>query len=668
MDDNFWWKRHPWRCIQTNLREIDMEDICAETYVETLKGFSANIAIINVGGIIASYPTKLDSHFQSEYLHGDSLKQIIGRCHEEDIRVIARMDFSKIRHQVFERHPDWAYRTADGKIVNYNGDVHTCSCSEYQLDYSYQIVGEVLDQLPIDGIMFNLGGFNEHDYSYNEYGICHCDRCREKFRQAFGLDLPRTKDMGDETYRKYLLFKSQVIRKSTTRMARFIKTRRPDVAVNRFDFKRLESNTEYRRPLPFFQYSASSNNRVARGVSGRLRCSNASVDFIGYFYRHVAVNAQCQKLRLYQNLANSGNLDYYLIGRPDNHLDRTGFEAVRDVYRFHERNEESYRGPFDSPASILLVKSTIWGRKEEERGWVRALTENHLLFDEVLEEDLCGASLDRYTTIVIPDIPRISGSVERQLEQFAERGGTVIVVGESGIYDEEYNIRSLPFPRLLGRSAIIGTDHSMVSSMLLDNTHDQTFSHMVDTDVLMLGDSYIHATYTADTKRCLSLVPPHDFGPPERCYFTKVTDEPGVTVHEIGNGHGVFVPWYPGTLYLREGYDNTLFFLQDLLLQIAGEKPVAKDASPMVEVTYLQSRDKQFSLVQLVNGTGHFGTSFFRPVPIEGIAVSLPCPLPVTGARSLVTGSPIPVIREAGKVSFVVLRLDEFESIRLEHR
>ncbi|TVR53400.1 MAG: hypothetical protein EA426_17910, partial [Spirochaetaceae bacterium] len=73
-------------------------------------------------------------------------------CHAAEIRVIARTDFSKVRRPIYEKHPDWAYKTAGGKIVDYNGDVHVCMNGEYQQKYALEIIREVLETLRIDGI------------------------------------------------------------------------------------------------------------------------------------------------------------------------------------------------------------------------------------------------------------------------------------------------------------------------------------------------------------------------------------------------------------------------------------------------------------------------------------------------------------------------------------
>ena len=170
----YWWKEIPWRYIQTNLRQIDMQDMDAEAYVAELKKFDATITMINTSGILASYPTKLKYHPQSPYLQADSVKKMIDVCHREGIRVIARTDFSKIRREVYEQHPEWAYRTPEGDIVDYNGDVHACINGGFQREYMLEILRETLTELPVDGIYFNMAGYQTRDYSGVYHGICHC--------------------------------------------------------------------------------------------------------------------------------------------------------------------------------------------------------------------------------------------------------------------------------------------------------------------------------------------------------------------------------------------------------------------------------------------------------------------------------------------------------------
>jgi len=160
-----WWETTPWREIQMNLREIDMIDIRAAQIVADLQAFKATVFMINTAGIIASYPTALPFHFQSPYLQGDSLAQIIDACHAAQIRVVARTDFSKVRRPIYEQHPDWAYNSPTGQVIDYHGDIAVCLNGGYQQEFMFQIIEELLTELPFGGIFFNMSGYQTRDYS-----------------------------------------------------------------------------------------------------------------------------------------------------------------------------------------------------------------------------------------------------------------------------------------------------------------------------------------------------------------------------------------------------------------------------------------------------------------------------------------------------------------------
>ena len=661
-----WWEDYAWRQIQTNLREIDMTDINAQRYVESLTAFGATVAMINVGGILASYETELPFHYQSNYLTGDSLLQIIKSCHAAGIRVVARTDFSKIRRPIYEQHPDWAYRTAEGKIVDYNGDVHACVCGGFQQEAAFSILQEICAKLPIDGLFINMGGFQTRDYSYHEHGICWCAACRQGFRAFAGLELPRRADMHDPVYRRYRLFQQSVLTAHKQKLIETVRAINPQIAINGTDFFRMESNTEYRRPLPYWQYSASSNTRCLRGIPGGRVVSNTSVDFIGFYYRHVAVSAAQQKLRMWQNLANLGNLDYYLIGRLDNHEDRTGYAGIRDVFRFAQEHEQDYKG-LRSHADVLVLRSHEWSDASEERGWVRALTENHLFFDEALEADLLAYSLEKYKAVIIPGIQVLSQEAVRKLDAFAQCGGCVIVSGNAARYDENFD----PYERLplqcLGIRHEMARSEEMLSAMMkLSPADKKVFAAFTDCEVVCFGERYHYCTYEDTVHAYMRLIPPHPYGPPERCFYSQVTDLPGITANDYGRGKGVYIPWDIGKLYCREGYENTFFVLRGVLEGIADLKSAAQELSPMVEVTAAAHEDGAIALVQLVNTSGHFGTSYFPPVPIERVQITIPCDKRVCRALRLTNGEEISYEQHAGSALLHIGRLEEFEAVRLE--
>ncbi|MDF1515868.1 MAG: beta-galactosidase trimerization domain-containing protein, partial [Anaerolineae bacterium] len=441
-----WWQSKQWRLIQTNMREIDMRDIDARQVVKDLQAFKANVVMVNAAGIIASYPTKLPFHFQSPFLTGDSLHDILDACHAAGIRVFARTDFSKVRRPIYEQHPDWAYQSPLGKVVDYNGDIHVCINGPYQQVYALRIIEELLNTHDFDGIFFNMGGYQTRDYSGNYHGICHCQHCRRRFDEMFGLTLPDSEDIGDPVFRIYTRFKQETLHAHHAKVYKYISERWPHICIaNHTEFGRgfirQESNTGIERPLPHWQYNASDNTKWAVTSFPDMVSSNTTVDFIDFPYRHVTVSPYQQSLRLAQNLANGGALDYYLIGRLDNHEDRSGYNGIQELFQFHAAHEAIYTANH-SLADVLLIKAHE--NVPEYRGWFRVLTEGHYLFDAVRLDAALDIDWLRYKLIVVPGITAISDDLADRLDAFAYNGGTVLATGQSGFSDMFFDRRAEP--------------------------------------------------------------------------------------------------------------------------------------------------------------------------------------------------------------------------------
>jgi len=137
--DTTWWNRAPYRLVQTNLRETDA-GMDVDAYVQSMADASASIVLINVGGIVANYPTQLPYHFRNTFMKGDLVGDLIKGLHARGIKVIGRFDFSKINESLAFKKPEWLYVSAAGKNVNYNGQVHTCINGGYQQEYSKEIL------------------------------------------------------------------------------------------------------------------------------------------------------------------------------------------------------------------------------------------------------------------------------------------------------------------------------------------------------------------------------------------------------------------------------------------------------------------------------------------------------------------------------------------------
>lgn len=427
-----WWHNYPWRMIQTNLRETDMADIDADTYAQQLADYGATVVTLNAAGIIASYQTSLGFQTQSPYLTGSSLRQLIDACHSRGIRVIARMDFSKLRLPIYEQHPDWAYRDKDGQIVNYNGNVQACPNGLYQKEKSLEILREVLTTHPFDGVFCNMSGFLVVDYSGVYHGPCHCENCRRLFKEQYGLEIPEKDNPKDPDYKKYAAFKSACIKSQKQRLIETVRSISPDLAINGVDYVRTESGTEI-GILPW-PYSASSNARQSAGPLRLRPADNASVDFMGFRYRDSSVSAPLLALRQWQNLANAGSTSLYIMGHLGNHKDLTALAASRPAFSFHKAHESLFCG-LQSAARLLLVRRPVMARTDPEGyGWIRILTESHIPFDEIRIAELTPDILARYDTVVLPGVQQLPAAQAAMVDSFVQSGGTVIDTGACILY------------------------------------------------------------------------------------------------------------------------------------------------------------------------------------------------------------------------------------------
>lgn len=643
-----WWKGYPWRMVQTNFREIDMDGINAEDFAQSLADMNATVVTLNAGGILASYESRLPYHTVSKHLSGSSLLEIVEACHRKNIRVIARMDFSKIPSAVYEQHPDWAFRTADGGVIEQNGFVQTCQNSEYQQEKVMEILTELLTTHPFDGVYCNMSGFVATDYSGKIYGFCTCDRCKAGFKAAFKLDAPTKMDMRDPVTMRYMGFQACSGKKLRTKMNSVIKAINPDIAVDKVDYLRTESHTDIGEPI--WVYSASSNSRQTVGMG--LVSDNASADFMGFRYRESSVSPGVMELRQWQNLANSGAVSLFVMGRLDNHRDTSFVEGTKKVFDFHKANEKLLT-KLRNAAEVLLVSKAQQGRSDAESyGWIRALSASHIPFAEIKSSGITEAALEGKKVVILADVKDMNADHAAVLDAFAAKGGIVVASGDSGVRGNAESLKCLGIEKLMGKQ------RELMSTVFTVGEEDKAvFTRSSVSPVIAPGAEITKAQYMSEVKKYLRTEPEPMFGPPEVCYAKEKTDAPGVTVSICGEGKGIFIPWSCGSFYHNEGYTNTLNFMQDVLFNLCGIENIAPKLHPSVELVL--SKAENATVVSLINASGYFGNSFFEPVLMADIELKIPCRF--TKVKALNGGE---VTFDNGTVRLD--KLNDFEMIVLE--
>ena len=590
-----WWLDEPIRFIQTNLSETN-STVDPKALVAAVAEFRANTFLMNMGGIVAQYPTRVDFHYPSAFLPPgrDLFGEVLREARARRIRVVGRFDLSKTQKPVFDAHPEWFFKRANGEPAIYNGLYSVCINGDYYRRHALAILAEALERYEVDGLFFNMFGNPASDYSGRPMGPCHCDACQSRYQARYGRRVPAAVDPDYQT------FMTDSSREVAAAIAELIHRKRPTAAFLTYikdhtDGIMSESNTAIGRALPLWPYSASDNVNRALGSEPGKMAFNLSMSFVDYPWRYAHVPQSEMQLRLYQNMAHGGPPALAIVG-PMNQEDRNALIAAKPVFEWHAAHEDLYVGQRNAARVLLLAG----GETASYRGFFRLLTEQHIPF--VVSENLrwLDDPARRFDLVIAPSRP------PQELERYVRDGGRLLVAG----------LVPPPVP--------IGSVGRRTTTQGYWRVHDPAFlPSLKDTNLIFIDGEYVELNPL--DKPLLTLIPTAMFGPPEKVWSDKKeTSIPGLTFQNHEKGRVAYIPWDVGGLYYRHssaGHAGLMADVVDRLLPNA--RQLRSNAHPLVEITLMQQPARNRTLVHLVNVTGHSGTAYFPPVELRDIRVDL---------------------------------------------
>ncbi|WP_157895495.1 alpha-amylase family protein [Rhizobium sp. LCM 4573] len=672
-----WWRRTQ-RIVQTNLRLTD-GTLDPERLAADVAAFGATAMLFNVGGIFAWYPTELGLQAKNPMLQGDLLRRMIDAAHRHDIRFIGRYDLSKATRIAYDAHPEWFCRDREGHAFEYNGTYQACVNGGWYHHQGVQVLKESLGRYDIDGLFFNMFGYLSTDYSYRQYGLCHCENCRREFHAFSGEELPQRADVSDRLYRAYLRFQEITSRALSEEICDVVKSVRPGVAVSnmgrRSDFFRGEVNRRLDRPHPEWVHLSGEEARNFRSLGGgHTRYSSALTHFVDFPWRYSAETGAAQALRLAQQLANGADPHYYFMGKLDQ-ADRKPLPAVRAIFDYHRDNEALY-GDLESAARVALYTSHKSRRYHPRsgasiaafRGAYRALVDAGIAFDTI--HDLRAGEADfaeahsRYETIILAGAGCMSQAEATSLDAFVEAGGTLLMIGDAASYDETGE--PLPQNRLNSRpfTKVEEVLEEMRGGYVRTSPGTRTLGGL-DSDLILLDGPYRRVIPKPGARTLYSVLLPQRFGPPELCYPDPEldTDLPGVLLAGHGKGQAIYIPWNVDMLYHEHGLLEHRALLAQLALKFAPAK-ISLSAPRRLEMTVQRHRESGDLVVHLVNYSGQNDNCYDEPITIHDMDLLLD--LPVVTCRALVAGKALAVETDGnGRQKVRLPPIGYFEAIRI---
>ena len=536
-----------------------------------------------------------------------------------------------------------------------------------------------MTRFPLDGIFFNMIGYQVRDYSNNYHGICQSDACRERFKKwSGGLDLPVKEDTSDPVFRKYQKFKDETSNELFFRIHDLIKSHGNHIAICTYteagtDYFRKESGSSLFSNQVDWEYQSAHNVKSAVGSWKDKQVSNAAVHFPDYPARHSSVSPWLTEMRLFQNMLYGAGPDFYCMGRIDNLEDREVLKNVTNVFQFQKKNEKYFIHTHTGNKVLLLHD----GQSESEyRGIFELLSENHILFDVMeqfcIDQNDVPRPISSYDVVILPEVSRLSDAQCVLLDKYVENGGKLLVTGFSSTKDEIGNplnkirLKALgvlpeyePFEKEQGTYFRI---FEKDKALLADNIFQSI-------DLVYAWETGLHCKLRPGASGLLGYIPPAMIGPPEKCYYTEVTDIPGLITNKYGKGETAFFTFRIGTLYHnKRQYGHAALMMSALKNLLKYKADFITSASPLVEISRQIGNAGNFEWYGMLNHTGQLGNAFYQPLPIRNMEFKFKPQKKVASVKSMATGKPVPFkLNPEGWVNVTIPELDDYDVVLVEY-
>lgn len=661
------WFREPFRMFQTNLLEVDA-DMDVEATLDFIEAFGCNVWLVNGGGIMSFYPSNLEHQTRNPFLSrrpsGDLFGDAVAAAHKRGIRVMARMDFSKVSADVAERHPDWLFVDPQGQYQCMEGQFSVDPSSAYYQEKLFEVLDEMIDRYPLDGFFVNMFRFAEYDYSQRYRGVSQSESARRGFAEFSGGQ-PHPTGPESPTYDVWRAYSDAVTKDLGIRMAEHIHRRRPDACLLRSDdLVFFEANNEVGRELWHHHVSEMVSGFRSHRATRAVLCH--SVAFIDMPYRAASEQPEHMAQHLIQGMSRGANLSTYIMGFPGE-IEYPSLEAARPIIHFHRDNVDVYRDLMPCARTGLVRADRLampLSRFEEAngefRGLYRALQESHQPFDVVPAQGIAemahDGSLDRYALLILADVGPLPPEACAALDTFIAKGGRLVLTGSSAF--DQTGAAQLSAMPARGITRTTHDPHALKSTYVTRRAPEDGRYYFAPVSPVF---GAAHALdLKPDAAGHLVFLQQAPFGPPEKSYGHAADGTAGFYLDAADSV--AIVPWTIGRSYHELGLATS----RDLIVELVGrmlrdDETLSANLPEQVELTVHKRGDDL--VVHLVNLSGAGRKNYRRHLPVSGGSLQLRRVTTSLHAKALVAGTECPISQHGDTATIDLPRIEQFEVI-----
>jgi Hypothetical glycosyl hydrolase 6/Beta-galactosidase trimerisation domain len=686
------WYDRPMRWAQLAFVEDDPGNYDLGFWLDYFKKIHADAACLSAGGSVAFYPTAIPLHYRSKWLGNmDAFGDIQKGCRKLGMNVVARTDAHATHQDTCDGHPDWIAVDAQGKKRRHPSDPDfwiTCALGPYNFDFMTRVHEEIMTKYTPDGIFTNRWAGS---------GMCYCEHCQENFHAFSGLGLPRTLDPQDPARKQYIVWHQQRLFELWRLWNDKIRAINPNAsylanagggALSDLDMKTIGELA----PTLFADRQARSGLMApwANGKNGKeYHATLGQKAVAGIFsvgleekYRWKDSVQNGDEIRLWVADGIAQDLRPWFVKFNAKPIDSRWLPVVAEIYQWHYANQDYLRNErsFARVAMVYSQQTAQFYGGEDARGKVedpalgfyQALVEARIPFEMVHDRLLDAENVDRFKTLILPNIAALSMQQCDQIRGFVERGGSVVATYETSLYDE-WGVPRKDFGLvgLFGASFVARDKGPVLNSYLsLEGTHPLLAGLEDATRIINGGHCVAVSTPVADAQMPLMLVPSYPDLPMEEV-FTKpsTSKQPGVLVRQVGRGRAVYFPADIDRTFWEVLDVDQAKLLRNAVLWATNEPaPVTVEGKGVLDISvWAQKKTMTVHLVNLTNPMMMKGPlREIIPVANQKVSLRIPDGRRVARVRLLVAGVPAHYRQDQGSIHLEVPSIGAHEVIGVD--
>ena len=719
------WYRRVTRWGQTNITEKDPAHYDIKWWRNHWKNTKTQGVIINAGGIVAYYPSKVPLHHQAQYLGGrDLFGDLCRAAHDEGLVVFARMDSNRAHEEFYKSHPDWFAIDGEGKPYKAGDLFITCVNSPYYNDHIPAILTEVWQ-------LYHPEGFTDNSWSgLGRDTICYCENCKKSFRDKTGNEIPKIRNWDSVVYREWIRWNyrrrleiwdlnNRVTKTAGGQYCIWSGMNSGSISGQSGSFRDMKEICKRAEIIMLDSQSRNDsggfqqNTDMGKLIHGLLGWDKLIPESMAMYqagrptFRLAAKPVPEARMWMIEGIAGGIQPWWHYVGA--SHEDRRIYHTPGSLFIWHKSNEEFLvnRQPMATVGVVWSQENMdFYGREEREqmvelpyRGITQALIRARIPYLPVNADNI-DREVGHLSLLILPNLGVMTDDQVASVRLFVKAGGGLIATGESSLYNEsgdrrpDYALADLfgthikeqsqtgKVTSLRKRSNEAYHTYLRLSPELRKNVDGPNTGlepsvtgerHPVlkgfeETDILSFGGLLESVKTDPSAKVLMTFIPQFPIYPPETSWMREpVTDVPGLILNSrSGNDRIAYMPADIDRQFGRYNLPDHGNLLANLIRWASKEDiPIALECAGLIDCNiYKQPGRMIIHFTNLTSaGTWRQPVDEFIPIGPVKVRVKLPADVPGKSMKLLVSEQKISFTPDQGWVIFIISSITDHEVV-----